>query len=1065
MRQRSEIWAKLAVRGRFGMDVAAEIGGVMYTAISAPVIDHALLSNGLSVGNCSSASMKVSVLTDDVIPAAASVGIKARLFDDNSASEWLTFGTYYIDKREENNGLVTLQCFDSMLKANQNYVDPSNPQDRIGWPKSMERVVEEIAERIGVEIDPRTVIKTTAPYQVPYPTNYTMQQVLGFIGACHGGNWIITPENKLRLVPIVAPPPETFDIIDYEYNKIYTGDGYKLVYQNYETSEPVIHPAGGDLLNVPIVTGKITTAKRMKISRVTLARDNTLGYTLGDDTGIEIRIESNPYACQAICDDLYASLKDVEYAPFTITKSCYDPCAELGDWIIVGDKVRSTLYSQKITLGTDFRADAAAPGKDETGTEYPYLTEIQKLHREDERLKAYMEDAKDEISSRIEQTYEEIILEVSGTYATKDEVSSAITLTAESIDIEVKRATAAEETLSGRIGVTESSITAEVIRATGAETELSSRLTLTEEGITAEVTRAISSEESLNTIIEVTASSIRSEVSTTAANLETGITEEYTSAIEQLANSITLTVTAEVERATGVETELSSRLTLTEDGLSAEVIRATSSEESLNTKIEVTASSIRSEISASVANLEAGITEEYTSAIEQLANSITLTVTNSTDSSTIKLTGEGITAQSKTIKFTGDIVFASNLTDGETIISGDNITTGHIKAGLITSGKIQSKNGKVYFDLDNNEIHCDTMVSTNASSSWLQTVIAKIGTLQLSTGAGYYQTHGFTVYQPDNTPAFIALSPGGGDSFSYQGYTWGSCPQIRAGGNGLSINTHNAYNGYGSTQSGITFTPGGYVAIGAGVGLAELMPDCVESKFDTSTVSNLDAGMIIIKPSTVQTGNGWATSGEMLFRTTKASFSRSINARELYVDAIYGKDGSGGNGVFIVASDIVTDNLTVSGTKSRVADTASYDRRLLYCYEMPSPMFGDVGEGTTDSTGICIILFDDIFAETIATEVEYQVFLQTEGRGELWVAHKDVNTFTVTGTPNLKFAWEVKIRQRGFEGLRLEGYDRRRDNTDEIDYAQDGASIVCNYIREMEEQYEETDQLYKIDNG
>lgn len=981
MRQRSEIWAKLAVRGRFGMDVAVEIGGVMYTAISAPVIDHALLSNGLSVGNCSSASMKVSVLTDDVIPAAASVVINARLFDDNSASEWLTFGTYYIDKREENNGLVTLQCFDSMLKANQNYVDPSNPQDRIGWPKSMKRVVEEIAERIGVEIDPRTVIKTTAPYQVPYPTNYTMQQVLGFIGACHGGNWIITPENKLRLVPIVTPPSETFDIIDYEYNKIYTGDGYKLVYQHYETSEPVTHPAGGDLLNVPIVTGKITTAKRMKISRVTLARDNTLGYTLGDDTGIEVRIESNPYACQAICDDLYASLKGVEYAPFTITKACYDPCAELGDWIIVGDKVRSTLYSQKITLGTDFRADAAAPGKDETGTEYPYLTEIQKLHREDERLKAYMEDAKDEISSRIEQTYEEIILEVSGTYATKDEVSSAITLTTESIDIEVKRATATEETLSGRIDITDSSITAEVIRATGAETELSSRLTLTEEGITAEVTRAISSEESLNT------------------------------------------------------------------------------------KIEVTANSIRSEISASVANLEAGITEEYTSAIEQLANSITLTVTNSTDSSTIKLTGEGITAQSKTIKFTGDIVFASNLTDGETIISGDNITTGHIKAGLITSGKIQSKNGMVYFDLDNNEIHCDTMVSTNASSSWLQTVIAKIGTLQLSAGAGYYQTHGFTVYQPDNTPAFIALSPGGGDSFSYQGYTWGSCPQIRAGGNGLSINTRNAYNGYGSTQSGITFTPGGYVAIGAGVGLAELMPDCVESKFDTSTVSNLDAGMIIIKPSTVQTGNGWATSGEMLFRTTKASFSRSVKARELFVNAIYGEDGIGGNGVFIVAGDIVTDSLTVSGSKSRVADTISYDRRLLYCYEMPSPMFGDVGEGTTDGTGTCIILFDDIFAETIAAEVEYQVFLQTEGRGELWVSHKDVNAFTVRGAPHLKFAWEVKIRQRGFEGLRLEGYDRRRDNTDEIDYAQDGASIVCNYIREMEEQYEETDQLYKIDNG
>lgn len=72
----------------------------------------------------------------------------------------------------------------------------------------------------------------------------------------------------------------------------------------------------------------------------------------------------------------------------------------------------------------------------------------------------------------------------------------------------------------------------------------------------------------------------------------------------------------------------------------------------------------------------------------QTAQSITLSVTNNTDSSTIQLSANGITTQSKTIKFTGDVVFASNLTDGKTTISGSNITTGTITGRTISGGTI-----------------------------------------------------------------------------------------------------------------------------------------------------------------------------------------------------------------------------------------------------------------------------------------------------------------------------------------------------------------------------------------
>ncbi|MDO4381428.1 MAG: hypothetical protein Q4D20_11225, partial [Clostridia bacterium] len=82
-------------------------------------------------------------------------------------------------------------------------------------------------------LDSRTVLKTGSAYQVDYPTNYTMTQILGFIGACNGGNWVITPENKLRLIPIVPLSSETFDIVDYDYSTIFSTDGYKLIYKEY----------------------------------------------------------------------------------------------------------------------------------------------------------------------------------------------------------------------------------------------------------------------------------------------------------------------------------------------------------------------------------------------------------------------------------------------------------------------------------------------------------------------------------------------------------------------------------------------------------------------------------------------------------------------------------------------------------------------------------------------------------------------------------------------------------------------------------------------------------------
>ena len=224
MRICTERWTKLAARGRFRFDAKARINNKDYTVISAPRIDRSLMPSPLSVGNCISATLNLSILTDDTITAKSPVVIMGRLTNDKTATEWKEFGTFYIDQRDTSfAGLVTIDCYDAMLKTNQNYLDGSDTA--ANWPKSMKSVVEEIAYRIGVGIDLRTRIKTGADYVVPYPSGKTMSQVLGYIGACHGGNWIITEENLLRLVPLTTAPDETFHVIDEDYNKITLANG------------------------------------------------------------------------------------------------------------------------------------------------------------------------------------------------------------------------------------------------------------------------------------------------------------------------------------------------------------------------------------------------------------------------------------------------------------------------------------------------------------------------------------------------------------------------------------------------------------------------------------------------------------------------------------------------------------------------------------------------------------------------------------------------------------------------------------------------------------------------
>jgi len=72
--------------------------------------------------------------------------------------------------------------------------------------------------------------------------------------------------------------------------------------------------------------------------------------------------------------------------------------------------------------------------------------------------------------------------------------------------------------------------------------------------------------------------------------------------------------------------------------------------------------------------------------LQQKVDSFTLSVTNGEDSSTIQLRAGATVISSQTIRFTGDVVFESDLANGNTTISGDCITTGAISAEFLKLG-------------------------------------------------------------------------------------------------------------------------------------------------------------------------------------------------------------------------------------------------------------------------------------------------------------------------------------------------------------------------------------------
>lgn len=204
------------------MEYYVDIAGTEYGMedIESVTIEQPLFDK-LSVGNACSAELTIGFWEKATVPKMAKIIPYAR---KTSADAWVKQGEFFTDSRSRSGSLLTITAYDAMLKSEVVWT----PDQELEFPMTMPDAVTEIAALMGVSIDSRTALNSA--YTIDYPANdYTLRDVLRFIAAAHGGNWIITNEGALLLVPLFASMPEETHYLVTETGAAITFGGVRIL--------------------------------------------------------------------------------------------------------------------------------------------------------------------------------------------------------------------------------------------------------------------------------------------------------------------------------------------------------------------------------------------------------------------------------------------------------------------------------------------------------------------------------------------------------------------------------------------------------------------------------------------------------------------------------------------------------------------------------------------------------------------------------------------------------------------------------------------------------------------
>lgn len=333
MRETSALYKKLWAMPHT-KEIKVDIAGVEYSQAE---IFSCRIYGGIyekpTIGTCSSRTLSLKIMPKGTIPRGAKIAVFARLAAGGEVSEWIKQGEFFISlrPRDKRTGAMNITAYDAMLKANAVWLNGS--YDEVNWPMAESEAVADIANRMGIVLDSRTVLDNAYPLDYPVDENgdMTMWNVLCGIAVSNCGSWVITPDGNLRLVRF----GQTYDGVDV---------GFKA-----ESMDTGAEPAA--------------------ITRVNLGVDSAHMYTAGNDTGRTIEVEC-PWGSQQMADKILSTISGVQYKPYTAERALVDIAFELGDSVSVGE-LGSVIASADCNYNGGSLVTIAAPDLDEIDDEYP----------------------------------------------------------------------------------------------------------------------------------------------------------------------------------------------------------------------------------------------------------------------------------------------------------------------------------------------------------------------------------------------------------------------------------------------------------------------------------------------------------------------------------------------------------------------------------------------------------------------------------------------------------------------------------------------------------------------
>lgn len=392
MREVSETYKTLREAVGSWYEVRLVLDGAIYDSydIMRMVVHQSCLSDedGPAIGGTVSSWCDITLdESSENWPRMAEFEIQVRLVseDAETMSEWLSFGTYYTDTREEANGYLRITAYDAMLLLQQSWTDKIPPEDLPeNWPITAAAAAALLEETTGISLAPGDTLDNTVPF-VGLNTLSTAREVWRDIAAAHGCNAVITTDGYVHLIPLT------------------NGSG------NSETDEVI--PLGQ-------AAQKLTTSPALPAVTGTELTDEAGGTaSAGTDTGYVLKgycNGSNSAAAQ-LC---LTHVQGYVYRPFDASSADLDPIAEPGDLVLI-DGTTYQIMRIDWDLGSWIFADLDAPVEYEIDHEYKVESEAAKYYKKsvehtDEALEDYY--TKSETQSYIQQNAETIVLGVTETY-------------------------------------------------------------------------------------------------------------------------------------------------------------------------------------------------------------------------------------------------------------------------------------------------------------------------------------------------------------------------------------------------------------------------------------------------------------------------------------------------------------------------------------------------------------------------------------------------------------------------------------------------------------------------